>query len=124
MPGACGHFHGTCPPSCPGYGDAPRVKKSKKKPKPPRFIDIRTMVTLAKQVSNGSEISLELAKDMALALLQLHAGYERFRAELIRTAPRGSHGPGEWFGFYEDEVPKYPTIIHTHKSGRWPDNDK
>lgn len=101
------------------------MKKPRKKPKKtPRFIDIRTMVDLAKQVTNGSDISPELTKDMALTLLQLHAGYERFRAELIRTAPRGSHGPGEWFGFYDSEVPKYPVIIHTHKSGHWPANDK
>lgn len=85
------------------------------------FIDIREQVAMAKLVKQGLDLSAEEQKNMALTLLQLHAGYERQRAELIRTAERGSLGPGEWYGFYSDEVPRYPVIIHTHNSGRWKD---
>lgn len=77
-----------------------------------RFIDIREMVEHARRVKDGGAFSRSLVRKMALTLLQLHAGYERQRAELVRTAPRGSHGPGEWWGFHSDEVPSYPTFIH------------
>lgn len=82
-----------------------------RKPKS-RFIDIREMVEHAKRVKDGGVASRGLVRKMALTLLQLHAGYERQRAELVRTAPRGTQGPGEWWGFQSDAVPRYPTFIH------------
>lgn len=54
----------------------------------------------------------EALEELALTVLQLHAGYEQFRAELVRTAERGMPGPAEWIGFYSDEQPMYPTFIH------------
>lgn len=75
-------------------------------------VDIRTVVHQAKLLRDGYRLSDADLVDMALTVLQLHAGYERLRAELVRTAERGTPGPGEWWRFDADEVPRYPTFIH------------